>query len=231
MEGRSSISSMLVRKLSNGTRRWILGVDGPRHQKSYFQMLHREIGGDLHRYLVEDFADQLKARGINPLSSEKAAITVRKVLLNTNDLRHRLLTAPDPDGVVSDGRFSLSTLIDDDHQGLVADSLTQAAQDEYEKASFSDMLDSGVDPSDITNLADTFVGFTGNRMWNTIDSKDSRHMDLDGEVQGSDDTFTMPDGSDFYGPRDDPTNVAQSSNCQCSLTYEYQNDDGELEWR
>lgn len=226
------VSLGLGSRLADSTRRWILGKDGPRTHLSYSAMLHRTLGRRLVEHLNGDFADELESRGLVPLSHEKAAITVKKVLFNTRDLHHRLLTAPDPDGLVSDGRFALSTLIDDSHQDLVADSLTQAAQDVYEKDSFADSVPSEVDSDefDPDNPPAGFVGFTGRKMWNTIDSKDSRHLDLDGMVVSGDETFSMPDGAEFGYPREDPTDVAQSSNCSCYLSYERVDENGDAEW-
>lgn len=228
------VSLGLGSKLADSTRRWILDKS-PRTHLSYSAMLHRTLGKRLVEHLNGDFASELRARGLVPLSKERAAITVKRVLLNTQDLHRRLLTAPNSSGVglVSDGRYSLETLVDDDHQDLVADSLTQAAQDDYEKQSFADSIpdDAQSDNFDPDNPPAGFVGLTGRKMWNTVDSKDSRHMDLDGQVVSSDETFTMPDGEEFSYPREDPTDVAQSSNCSCYLSYESIDEDGELNWQ
>lgn len=230
-----TFTANLSKKLTRGVTNWILRKDeGPRNHNSYVRMLHRELARDLHGYLTENVAERLRARGITPISSEKASITVKKVLLNTKDLHHRLLTAPDPTSVgVLAGGWSLGALLD--NQDNVVESLTQAAQDDYEQDSFNDtlsddMADVDVPDFDPDNPPDNFTGFTGNRMWN-VNSDNSRHPELDGMVVGPDDNFPIGDDKDgWFGPREDPSDAANSSNCQCSLSYERINGDGESEW-
>ncbi len=219
----SPLIQKLGDKLAKGVRNWVLSLDGPRTHASYVRMLNQELSKDIHQHLINDYAERLRTRGIVPASSEKAAIITKRVLWNSKDLHHRLLTAPDPDGITA-GAWSLGALLD--NQDSVAESFTSQAQDDYEKASFQDSVPDDIDPD---NVPDGYVGLTGRRMWNTADDP-SRHSDLDGMTATEDETFPVEGTDGWYGPREDPTDAPQSSNCSCFLSFEQIDENGETSW-
>lgn len=211
---REMLSAQLGDKLSSSLRVWATGIYGERNLRSYQSVLSNTLAARLHGYLTMNVKPVLEERGLKVISDERAMVLVKKVLANTSDLHGRLLKAADR-VLTADGEWGLDALLD--NQDVVVDSLLSAAMDDYEQESFSD------------SASDPDSGWTGRRAW-VVNSDNSRHPELDGEEAEEGEMFTMPDGAQFWGPRDDPADAPNSSNCQCSLVFEYVDKNGESSW-
>lgn len=171
-----------------------------------------ELEQALVQHLVGPYSEVLRERGIEPLSVERAVVVVRRALMDTEDLRRRVLVAPvRPDGLVAG--FFMDTILNALHQNRVIKSITRRVQDVFGKESME---------------ADVVAGFTGRKRWRTS-VVSSRHRDLDFQVQDAGGLFLV--GTELWqGPRDNIFNAAQASGCRCYLEFEKILEDGTTVW-
>lgn len=199
-------------KLSSSVSHWVM--DGSTGIRSWNRLMVRELQEDLVSYLVEDYSVALRARGLEPLSREAVVVLVRRALMDTEDLRRRLLTAPGGEESLT-AAFSLSALVGRVHQLGIVKSLMRFLQGETELE-----IVSGMD------------GYTGRRRWRTSESRSgSRHGHLNFAVAEAGEGFFIAPGVVWFAPRQNIQQVEHSSNCLCWLEYEFVDDSGVLSWR
>lgn len=204
------LAEELSGKLSSAVSKFVLS--GNTGLDSWREMMARELKGPLVEYMLGEFNDGLVERGLTPIGRERASVLVVDALHNTSDLRSRLLSAPDPSGVLAAGRFSLGALVDRTHQLGIVQSLIRFVTGKA------------------TNLSgESGDGYTGRKRWRTS-VPDSRHLGLDFQEAGFDGKWQV--GTERWDyPRQDPTNAAMSSGCKCFTEYLYINPEtGEEEW-
>lgn len=188
---------------------------GEHHGKQEWFRTIKVLQEPLTDWIVGEYSDSLRARGIQPLGREQAAVIVRKALAGTGDLRKRLLEAPDKDEVVV-AAFGLGTLIGRTHQLGIVKNLMRFVQGLF-----------GIES------VQGDEGFTGRRRWRTSVSS-SRHGHLDFVVRDEGQNFFVAPGLSWYGPRQEVSGefaIAQSSGCRCYLEFEYVDGFGNRVWR
>ena len=170
--------------------------------------LLRAIGEDLTLLLAEEATEMWEARGLPSPSAatvnRAAILATRQTVADTGNIAQTLANA----AAGKQGSAPLPDLLTPAHQAIVGASLIMTGMDRlYERYS-------------------TAEGLTGRRRWVTANPETSRHRDLHGTVAGPGEKFTIGD-LDVRGPRADPADVEQWSNCSCTL--EYETDEGD--WR
>lgn len=163
--------------------------------------LRRAVGMDLEILLHDDATELWATRGL-PVPGAAAvgravALAARRTIGETDNLAQTLADA----AAGREGSVAIAELLDPLHQEIVGSSLTMSGVDQlYDRYANGEEL-------------------TGRRRWRVADPETSRHSDLDGEVADAGEGFTFGD-LDFSGPREDPADVEQWSNCSCVLEYE-----------
>lgn len=204
------LAEELAGRLSASVSHFVLS--GSTGVGSWNRMMLRSLREPLTNFLVEDVNGMLVERGLEPIGRERASILVRDALRSTSDIRSRILTAPDPDGIMAAGRYSLGALVGRTHQLGIVQSLIRLLTGRATELS-------GVGGD----------GYTGRKRWRVSDPAVSRHADLD-FVEAFNGKWVVAPGVLFEYPRQDPTLAAVSSNCHCYTEYLYVLPNGEEQW-
>lgn len=209
-------------------------VDGGDHsQKRFVTVLRGVLLGPLQD-AVEAHRELLQAKGFKG-GARAAEEAVREALEDTDDLRVTLIEADDDrddaeDEEVLTAAFGLRRLLSLSHLKLVAASLLRSSRDKYEYR-----VTSAAEPKGNQSPP----GYTGRRKWHA--SPDGRHAVLDSVIAEKGKNFSLPErniGGRKYPavknvpfPRFAPSQPREWSGSDNYLSYEFRNDEGELEWR
>lgn len=210
------LSNRLGEQLSIRLTKWL--EDGSDLSfSSWHKLVRLELEQPLVDYLMGPYSNSLRRRGIEPLRVEQAQVIVQRALFEARDIYRTLVNAPER--VITAG-FFVDTLLRRVHQGKIVSSLISRVRDLFGGRA----VDLEIERSGGGE------GFTGRKMW-VVNVASSRHRHLNGEVRDRDGLFEVSPGNFWPGPRSDIFAVSQSSNCRCSLRFEYLEKDGNVTWR
>lgn len=177
--------------------------------------LRNALSEPLKIHLTAQTLPGLQERGL-PIPSGNAIgryadAAVRKTLESGNvvDLYDTVQRSIRTEG--AGGNYSLERLLSEQHVRQVTQSLAASTRDGFERR----IYEYGFQLS-----ANNPQGLTGKVRWVTDGNPDSRHADLAGHIFEGPDATVQWKSKSINGPRHDPTNTKEWTNCRCSLSYE-----------
>lgn len=198
--------------------KWLSQTD--HSPETWRAMLQRTLGPTLDQAVLQH---SMRLSSIMSPTAEARRAAIKAAIEHTEDLRLRLLKAPDnrDQQEFAFALWGIKSLLDAVHQSRVVQSIIQHANNILEYNTFKEQRFES--------------GFTGRRKFNAGDS-DGRHAAIDGQIDSNGEGWVLPDRVGLPSKKvlfvaDDPQDPAEWSNTTSRISYEHIDRKGKQTWR